>query len=134
METSYVGRCVIKLNGVITDIQVEDQAGNSIPLPIDEYLKRNISPNHISLPECCNTLIGSKELCNINTTYAVSETTLVYQGEECTIKQAGINEGKAYVELAPFNNDVAKVIIEHIEANFDTSISLTEIQDKLNNA
>jgi hypothetical protein len=52
MKTSYTGLYTIKLaDGTITDVQVADPSGNSIPLAIDQYRLRGVLPVAESLPD-----------------------------------------------------------------------------------
>ncbi len=52
MTSSYRGLFVHKLSdGTITDVQVEDPAGTSLPLPLAEYLRRGILPPAQTLPD-----------------------------------------------------------------------------------
>lgn len=52
MASSYTGIYSLKLSdGTITDVQVVDTAGNSIPLPIDDYRSRGVQPPAESLPD-----------------------------------------------------------------------------------
>lgn len=52
MKTSYTGIFSHKLaDGTITDVQVVDTGGNSLPLPIDEYRRRGVQPPAESLPD-----------------------------------------------------------------------------------
>jgi hypothetical protein len=52
--TSYTGKCLlgIKAKNLVTDVQVVDTAGNSIPLPLDVYLARRVKPDYKTLPWC----------------------------------------------------------------------------------
>lgn len=38
MPSSYRGLYIIYTNGQPTDVQVQDTGGNSLPLPLDDYL------------------------------------------------------------------------------------------------
>jgi hypothetical protein len=52
MASSYKGlyRIGDKATGVVTDIQVEDAGGSSIPLPLAEYIAREVLPDYQTLP------------------------------------------------------------------------------------
>jgi len=50
MTSSYKGLFVIYTNEKATDVQVEDVGGNSLPLPLDDYLHRDVKPNWRTLP------------------------------------------------------------------------------------
>jgi hypothetical protein len=52
--TSYTGKCLfgIKAKNDVTDVQVVDTAGNSIPLPLPDYLARGVKPDYETLPWC----------------------------------------------------------------------------------
>jgi hypothetical protein len=52
--TAYTGICRIgsKEQNVVTDVQVKDPFGNSLPLPIYEYQRRNVKPEYSTLPWC----------------------------------------------------------------------------------
>lgn len=52
--TTYTGICRIgsKDQNVVTDVQVKDPFGNSLPLPIDEYQRRYVKPEYSTLPWC----------------------------------------------------------------------------------
>lgn len=50
MTSSYRGVYFLGAEGVPTDIQVVDSGGNSIPLPIDQYVSRGVLPLWVDLP------------------------------------------------------------------------------------
>jgi hypothetical protein len=52
--TSYTGKCLLgsKAKNVVTDVQVVDSAGNSLPLPLPDYLARGVKPDYKTLPWC----------------------------------------------------------------------------------
>ena len=52
--SSYTGRCLlgIKERNLVTDVQVTDTGGNSIPLPLQDYISRNIKPDYRELKWC----------------------------------------------------------------------------------
>ena len=50
MPSNYKGLYVIRVNGVVTDVQVEDTGGNSLALPIDKYCERGVEPDWRLLP------------------------------------------------------------------------------------
>jgi hypothetical protein len=60
--TSYTGICLIgsKDRRVVTDVQVKDPFGNSLPLPIVEYQSRNVKPEISTLPWCEDLSANSK--------------------------------------------------------------------------
>ena len=47
MASSYRGLYVIYTNGQPTDVQVQDTGGNSLPLPLEDYLAREVRPREI---------------------------------------------------------------------------------------
>jgi len=52
MATNYTGIYSLKRpDGTITDVQVVDTAGNSLPLSIDDYRSRGVQPSAESLPD-----------------------------------------------------------------------------------
>lgn len=52
MSTVYTGIFSHKTsNGTITDVQVVDTSGHSIPLPIHLYISREVQPPAESLPD-----------------------------------------------------------------------------------
>ena len=52
MSTTYTGIFAHKLpDGTITDVQVQDPGGNSLPLEIGEYRRRGVQPPAESLPD-----------------------------------------------------------------------------------
>jgi len=50
MASSYCGLYVIYTNGQPTDVQVQDTGGNSLPLPLADYLAREVKPDWRELP------------------------------------------------------------------------------------
>ena len=50
MKSFYTGLYLIVTNEVITDVQVTDPNGNSIPLPLQDYINRGVKPDWKSLP------------------------------------------------------------------------------------
>ena len=50
MASSYRGLYVIYTNGQPTDVQVQDTGGNSLPLPLEDYLAREVRPDWRELP------------------------------------------------------------------------------------
>jgi hypothetical protein len=50
--TSYTGlyKVGIKASNRVTDIQVKDTGGNSLPLALDEYIRRGVKPDWQTLP------------------------------------------------------------------------------------
>lgn len=50
MASSYTGLYLIMTRGEVTDVQVVDPGGNSMPLPLDEYIRRDVQPNYRDLP------------------------------------------------------------------------------------
>ncbi len=52
MNTNYTGIYSLKTpNGTITDVQVVDTSGHSIPLPIHLYISRGVQPPAETLPD-----------------------------------------------------------------------------------
>jgi hypothetical protein len=129
MKSDYKGIGVIRMqNGSVSDVQVEDPCGNSIPLSLNTYIEREIKPPYTSLPDYKKESI----LPNMNTSFAVSNTNIPFQGKSYKIVHAGIKDGHAFVKLSPYNEKVASTIIGHIEAHYKNSISLEEIIKELN--
>ncbi len=50
MASSYRGLYVIYTNGQPTDVQVQDTGGNSLSLPLADYLAREVKPDWRELP------------------------------------------------------------------------------------
>jgi len=50
MASTYRGLYRIGPSDAPTDVQVKDTAGNSLPLPIDEYVSRDARPEWSDLP------------------------------------------------------------------------------------
>ncbi len=50
MASSYRGLYVIYTNGQPTDVQVQDTGGNSLSLPLADYLARAVKPDWRELP------------------------------------------------------------------------------------
>ena len=52
MASSYRGLFLVgdKATGRVTDVQVIDTGGNSIPLPFSEYRLRGVQPDYKTLP------------------------------------------------------------------------------------
>lgn len=50
MGSTYRGLYRIGTRDVPTDVQVQDPGGNSLPLPIDEYVSRDVYPDWRDLP------------------------------------------------------------------------------------
>lgn len=53
-KTPYTGVCLIgdKMAGRITDVQVKAPDDNYTPLPLDQYLERDLWPPYETLPWC----------------------------------------------------------------------------------
>jgi len=70
----------------------------------------------------------------LDTVFAVSEKQLVHQGRRVTIKSAGIQNGRPYVEVDPPDDRVVQVFTRHIDRVIrgdEPTISLDEIQADL---
>lgn len=50
MESSNCGLYVIYTNVQPTDVQVQGRGGNSLPLPLADYLAREVEPDWRELP------------------------------------------------------------------------------------
>jgi len=50
MGSEYKGLFTIWLHGKVTDVQVVVPGGHSIPLPIEQYIEREVQPPWQTLP------------------------------------------------------------------------------------
>jgi hypothetical protein len=58
--TSYTGKCLvgIKARKLITHVQVSVSGGNSIPLPLSDYVAGGVQPDYATLTWCGDVVVA----------------------------------------------------------------------------